>query len=62
MDTVPISGVWLRSRGADVMDVLVERDGKWYRVIREKHIEDGVISHIVEVLGILNAPEDELGK
>lgn len=54
--TVEISGVYLRRIGKTI-DVLVERDGVWVRVIRE--IGDGPISHICEPLGIVNASADE---
>lgn len=53
-EPVPVSGIWLRSRGTDI-EVLVEREGQWYVVIEEY---GNSISHIVEPLGILKGKPD----
>lgn len=58
-EPIEISGIWLRSSGNNI-EVLVERDGQWYSVIRE--YMGGSISHITEPLGILNARLDTVTK
>jgi hypothetical protein len=70
MDSVAITGVWLRTikhypgneRGeheTEDIEVLVEIDGRWRKVIEEISADQGgPISHIVEVAGITKAPLD----
>lgn len=54
-DTMPISGVWLRTRG-DRIQVLIEYEGQW-RLVNDKHRESP-ISHITECEGINLSPVD----
>lgn len=48
---VAITGLWLRSKGSDRLQVLVEMDGGW-RIVIEESTNNENISHIVEPLGI----------
>jgi hypothetical protein len=58
--SVPITGVWLRTKvndaGENENEVLVEVEGVWRLVISEP--VDGVASAIVESSGIEKAPVD----
>ena len=57
-DTIPISGVWLRTVGGRVQ-LLVEFKGKWRLVIDEALDGDATtISHITELEGINLSPVD----
>ncbi len=49
---IAITGIHLVSRGENRMEVCVEVNGKWVTVIKEYWVQDGVVSHIVEPLGI----------
>ena len=51
-DTVEISGVRLHTDIKDHITVAVEVDGEWVDVVSERCLYDGIISHIVEPLGI----------
>ena len=59
---IEITGVWLRRRGPQdyfgTAEVLVEVDGVWRLCIEET--EGANYSHIIEPLGILNRPVDDL--
>lgn len=63
--TIEISGVWLRKSGIGAgakIQVLAEVDGQ-FRLLREEKIDaftDGEVSHIIEPLGIRDAPRDPL--
>jgi hypothetical protein len=61
IDTIAISGVWLRKNSADI-ELLVEVDGHWRQVIVERcyDINENAISHITEPTGIRQAPLDPL--
>lgn len=65
-EPVAVHGIWLRSFGHPDgnVDVLIEREpGEWSLAIRAHgHGMEGMISHIVEPLGMLRAPPDELSK
>jgi hypothetical protein len=52
-----ISAVWLR-RSGDNAEVLVERDGKWYKAITE--LADNNYSHIAEGNGAYQWTPDDL--
>lgn len=59
-DAIGITGLWLRSFNEKVQ-ALVEVDRRWRLVIDEVLIADeGLISHIVEPLGIRQAPSDSI--
>lgn len=59
-EPIPITGVWLRDGvGEDAIEVLIERDGEWITVIEER--TGGLLSHIVEVLGMSHGSPDRLG-
>jgi hypothetical protein len=50
-NTVPITGLWLRTMGNQIQ-VLFERDGKWYMAMEHTGPKDLLISQIVEVAGL----------
>jgi len=52
---IEITGLMLTSVGEGDIVVSVEVDGKWVECIREWYIEGGVISYILEPLGIRKA-------
>jgi len=63
-NTVPIQALWLRNIGGKAQ-VLAEVETrthgrKWYLILEESLT--GAFSHIAEVEGILNSPEDPLTK
>jgi len=58
-DPVPVTGIWLRSGPErDGLEVLAEINGEWRTVITEKC--GGLISYIVEPLGMRHARPDRL--
>jgi hypothetical protein len=57
METIAISGVWLRRVGNRAV-VAVEVNGQWRDVITEDC--DAAFSHIAEISGIAKAPETKL--
>lgn len=60
---VPVHGVWIRGGSpGTTLEVLVEHpEGTWRRVWSADCMVDnyGIVSHIVEPLGIKDAPVDE---
>lgn len=55
---IEITGLFLRNSG-DYIIVELEIDGQWYKILEDKiGPMEGVVSHIVEPLGILRAIED----
>ena len=56
---ISISAIDLRISHNGVAEVLIERAGKWHRVIHELTVEGGITGHIVEALGIRAALAQE---
>jgi hypothetical protein len=58
---VPVTGIWLRDgQQEDEIEVLAEIDGEWRTVIVET--VGGILSHIVEPLGMRHGRPDRLEK
>lgn len=58
---VPVTGIWLRDRDEGrVLEVLAEFDGEWRVVIHTQNILDGIISHIVEPLGMRHSKRADI--
>ena len=54
----PIHAEIRRAReGLSELLVSIHVEGQWYTVIREKHVDGGHLSHIIEPLGIMLAIE-----
>ncbi|HET8908133.1 MAG TPA: hypothetical protein VFN11_14335 [Ktedonobacterales bacterium] len=51
-DPISITGLWMRTIKANEIEVLIEVDGSWYRVMQEPYTNECVISHIMEPLGM----------
>ncbi len=49
---ITITGIMLRSMGDGPVYVDAEINGEWVTVIREHYVDGGVLSHIVEPLGM----------
>ena len=61
--TINVTGVWLRTIG-DRVQVMVELDGKEWRIVNDEQLHDGaktIISHITEPAGIVGCPIWEPG-
>ena len=56
---IEITGIHLVSPGKNYMEVKIEVNGEWVSVIKEYWVQDGVTSHIVEVLGMQKAIDAE---
>ena len=59
---ITITGIHLHSMGDGSVLVDAEIDGRWVTVIREHYVESGILSHIVEPLGMrhcASAPEKQ---
>lgn len=55
-EPVEITGLWLRVFQGKIK-VLLEIDGEWRRCLTESC--DGIVSHIVEPIGIVASPVDD---
>lgn len=54
---ITISGLRLHSMGDGPVYVDIEIQGKWVTVVREHYVDGGVMSHIVEPLGMRYATD-----
>jgi hypothetical protein len=61
-NTLPITAIWLRGKGKNKLQVLVEINDKWYICLEEyagDYPEAITISHIAEGTGRKNWMEDK---
>ncbi len=66
MKEIKVGGIWLRTRltdrlgGENLLEVLAEVNGEWRVVIKDYYDGDLMYSHIVEPIGIVDSPKDEV--
>ncbi len=61
-DPVSITAIWLRKKGKDEVELLIERDGVWCVVGKEYYPTENEISHIWEASALHKAKYDSLTK
>ena len=59
---VPIRGLWLRKKGKDEVEILIETRNGWNLVGTEYYPAEIEVSHIWELGALRNAPPDTLTK
>jgi hypothetical protein len=55
---VPIKAIWLRKKGKDEVEILIETRGGWNVVGKEYYPTENEVSHIWELAALRNAKPD----
>lgn len=57
---VPIKAIWMRKKGKDLVEILIETRNGWNVVGEEHYPTENEVSHIWEISALRHAKPDQL--